>query len=523
MLNKIRKGADSFFVRLLFGLIALSFVGIGGVSFMKGNSQGEVITFSRAPSISFEEFMRAKTEEIDSIQRENGINLTDEQIAELGIDNSIMQKLINNAMLSHAAGYYDLDISEDKLIKFVKQSPFFKNDKGEFDLALFKAAFRNSNNREEEYLKNLKDQLLKTTILNIFSDSYNIPEIMADNVVRYMAESRDLQVISIDLKYKPKNWQNTNPDQSALSGFFEANKADFIIPESRNFNYILASSNFLNKKLKLTNQEVKQYYEENKGDFGEKEFSAVKKEVTESLTKTKLADLLAELSKNLEEDVAGGLSLQEIADKYELPIMSGGNLSRQEMDNNSKDEIVQLADSVFEMTEGEISYPIELQDQNEILIVELKSISPARQQNFEEVEQQIKNIWQEKELIAFNLKTLDKIRGGYKSAPLPGSTTKDGVSVVRANLPRSDLISEDKYPIELLSAIFQTDIGEVTGIVRSADRAYFAFIKSARTDSKKAATIKQNSADNISMAIREGLIHELIDHFIKQNNMKIKL
>ena len=84
MLAKIRKGSDSLVVRIILGLIALSFIGVGGASFINGNSRGDVVVFDNADSISMEEFQVAKAREVEAIQRQNGINLTDEQVAELG-------------------------------------------------------------------------------------------------------------------------------------------------------------------------------------------------------------------------------------------------------------------------------------------------------------------------------------------------------------------------------------------------------------------------------------------------------
>jgi len=63
MISKFRKGADSLLVRILLGLIAFSFVGVGGAAFINGNSSGDVVSFSETDSISFEEFHIAKAKE----------------------------------------------------------------------------------------------------------------------------------------------------------------------------------------------------------------------------------------------------------------------------------------------------------------------------------------------------------------------------------------------------------------------------------------------------------------------------
>jgi hypothetical protein len=523
MLNKIRKGADSFFVRLILGLIAFSFVGIGGVSFMKGNSMGDAVTFSDADPISVEKFMRVKAQEIDAIQRENGIDLTEEQIAQLGIDNGILQRLINESMIAWLAKYYDFDISDDQIIKVVRQSPYFKNEAGNFDLNIFKATFKNSKQREEEYLENLKSRLIKGTMINVFMDSYIPPKIMTDNIVAYMAENRTVDIFEIKLNNIPKDWKASEPEELIVKDFYEANKTDFITPELRSFNYIKASSKFLSKSLQISDEEIKQYYEENKEEFPAKNFASVKSEVKTMLKKVKLDELLAELSKNFGDDIAGGLSLAEIAEKYELEINSVENISKDSMSASNEDEIVELTNNVFEMIEGELSYPIELQEQGEILIVELKSISPAKQQALEEVASSIKEILKNKQLANNNIKILDKLKSEYTNSGSAAKLKSDGVTIVNASFLRAELQTESNYPPALLAAIFQTPANTSTPVIKTDNKAYFAFVRTIKTDSKKAAKISKGSLDHISSTIREGMMHEIIGHLVRKNNTQIKL
>ena len=46
------------------------------------------------------------------------------------------------------------------LISYVKRMPYFKNQSGEFDLSVFKAAFNNSPRKENEYLTSVKNQVI---------------------------------------------------------------------------------------------------------------------------------------------------------------------------------------------------------------------------------------------------------------------------------------------------------------------------------------------------------------------------
>jgi hypothetical protein len=523
MLNKIRKGADSFLVRMLMGFIALSFVGIGGVSFMNGNSRGDAVTFSDTDPISVERFMGTKAQEIEVIQKENGINLTDEQIAQLNLDNNILQRLISDSMIAYLARYYDFDISNDQLIKVVRQAPYFKNALGDFDANIFKSIFKNSKQKEAEYLEDLKSSLVKATMINVFMDSYTPPKLLTDNVINYMAETRVVDILKIDLNNKIKDWKASDPSDASIEEFYETHKIDYLIPELRSFNYIKASSKFMNKNLQLKDVELKEYYEENKEEFSSKSFTESKNEVREALNKLKLEELITELAKNFVEDIDKGLSFAEISEKYELEVISIENISKNSMNNNTNDAMMDIASTVFEMIEGEVSYPIELQEQNEILIVELKSISPARQQELAEVKDSIKISIHNKQLAQENIKILDQIKSGYKDSKSTINIKNKGVNIVKTNFVRAELPMNNDYQPNFLMEIFKTPPSSSTRIVVTNNEAYFAFIKSKKSDNKKVAEVKKESLGHISLTIREGIMYEIINYLTRKNDMQIKL
>ena len=67
-----------------------------------------------------ERFLSVKAKEIDYIQRTNNINLTEEQIKLLNIDNEILQRLINDSMISYLAKIYDFEISDELVISYIR-------------------------------------------------------------------------------------------------------------------------------------------------------------------------------------------------------------------------------------------------------------------------------------------------------------------------------------------------------------------------------------------------------------------
>ena len=70
--------------------------------------------------------MRAKSLEINAISKQTGTSLTDEEIAQLNIDNRILKRLVYDNVLDYLVSYYDLDLSDDTVKILVKESPVLK-------------------------------------------------------------------------------------------------------------------------------------------------------------------------------------------------------------------------------------------------------------------------------------------------------------------------------------------------------------------------------------------------------------
>lgn len=525
MLIKFRKSADNIFVKILLGLIAISFVGIGASSFLSGNRSGDIVTFSKTESIPVETFLAVKAKEIEVLQRENNINLTEEQIKALNLDNQIITSLINESMISYLAKIYDLDISYETVISFVKTIPYFKNKNGNFDLKLFKATFHNSQRMEDEYLEDLKKSLIKNSLLDIFMQSFEPPKIMISNMVNYMAETKYFDIVSIDLANKKNIPLLEKPDNKGLEDFYKNNENNFVLPELRSFDYITIEKDFFGKEIDLGEKEIQAYYEANKNEFNNKPYSMVKEEIQEILQNTKLEELITQFSKSLEEEVAAGLTLKDIALKHGIKISSMKPISKDALVEDSNLNISEIADSVFEMLEGEVSYPLELSNQNKIVLVELGKIIPSRQQGFEEVKGQISSILQEKAIAEENIKILQQIQKDYQEGKVDLELLKNkGILVEnKKSMSRTDFGMKNKMNPELTYLIFKTEKGQTTGLVKDDKKAYFAFIKDDKINLDKAKKINQESLMQIKNTIREGIMQELIGYLAEQNDVKVKM
>jgi peptidyl-prolyl cis-trans isomerase D len=523
MLERIRKGSNSFTIKIILTLIALSFVGGGAASFLHGNSRGNIVTFKNADPISMEEFQLAKSREINIIQRENGIHLTEEQVAELGIDGNVLNYLITNSMVKYLAQIYDFDLAEEKIISYIKENSDFKNESGEFDLNIFKSVFDNSLRKENEYISSIKDRMIYSSMARIFRDSFTPSSALNDNMIEYMAQAREIDVFLVDLDNVPNDYIPDEVTASQIQDFYKNNKSIFVVPELRSFDYIMIDKEYLQKKLDISESDLKAYFNENNQDFPNRDFSEAKSQIKEMLTQERTEELASELAKNLEEDSSNGLNITEIAEKYNIKIHSQEKISLSAMNSSKKPEYVEFADSVFELAEGEISYPIEMQDRSNILLVQIKSIQEPKQMELDEVTHEIGEILK-REMLAFeNKKNLESFRKSYDSTKIDNSVLKSKGIIKLSNqeLIRSELSMQDQFPVDLLNTVFNLKKNDISQIVSDEKKLYFAHVKSVRVDKAKVQKIKKNSENYFSDIIRDGVFQELINHLTIKNKIQL--
>ena len=177
------------------------------------------------------------------------------------------------------------------------------------------------------------------------------------------------------------------------------------------------------------------------------------------------------------------------------------------------------------MLEAEVSYPMDIPNQNKIVLVELRTIIPSRKQEFEEVKTQISSILSDKAIAAENIKILEQVQKDYDAKKISLESLKNKGVMVENNkfITRVDFATEEKMNRELMHFIFKTEKGHVTNLVRDDKKAYFAFVKDDKVNTAKAKKITDTSQAQITNTIKEGVMQELIGYLAEQNDVKVKM
>ena len=529
MLERIRHAADSIVFRIILFLIIIAFA-IWGIKDVVGlNNNFDLVTFRDADPITVDDFVKAKSEEIRRLQRVSGIILSDEEIKKYGVNQMVLDRLVSSRLLDYVVKEYSLDFSEDVIASFIKQMPTFKDADGNFDVNLFKDNVKHSGLTEDEYASDVKQRLTQNMLINAFISSNYVPGTLTQSIIDFMSEERVVDVAYIDTSVRNKNIAIPTPTEQQLQEFYNAHTEIFTLPEKRSVSYILITPDNVKKFAQISNEDVKNFFNENPEEFGKAKFHQVEAKIKQTLIQSRTDELLMELAKNLEDEVAGGSTLNEIASKFGLEAHSVQNVTLASLLKTQT--LSGVAESIFSMQQSEVSYPMDIPDTHSIVVTEVTQITPSTLEPFDDIKTNIAQKWRDEEYMNINIKLAQDLITTLSTTDFAHEVTKAGLTLKQnVILKRSELQRYNQYPPEMLVTIFDTKLRDDTNtqheqmvkqIFSSGHKIFITKIKAAQYNQDTAKDITKNSRNNIVQKIDESMFLEIMEYIRNKEDVKI--
>ncbi len=239
MLSSIRKFSTSFMGKMVIGLIAIAFVvGFG----MSGSFSGKqnIVAEIDGKKISTQEFiehLRTLNVTYDEMERVGKLNLLER----------ILNNYISEKIISLESKKKGLKLSDRSLFTKLANDKKFQKD-GKFSETAYEKFILTSGLTKPFYENLLKENEIKTQLLNFYAGGFNLPVFIIDDL--YSEENR-----SIDIKYisLTKIYGKKLISENQIKDFYEKNKDSFEETQ-KNFQYIKLSPEVLIGS-KLVNEE----------------------------------------------------------------------------------------------------------------------------------------------------------------------------------------------------------------------------------------------------------------------------
>lgn len=367
MLESIRSGAQSFGVKVAFGIIILVFV-FWGVGNFNDRDYSNVVAVVNGEPILAREFEKAYHAEAEYVLRSNP-GLTRQQLASMDLGSRVLNELIRLTLLTQEAKRAGIVVTPREMREVVSQDKAFQDDKGNFDSEAYKRVLEARRISPGQYEKDLATQMLGAKMAGLVTAGVWVDPEEARRMFDFLRERRVIDYLFIPAdKFKA----DVKVTEAEAKDWYENHKSQFSIPAQVDVAYIKMGPEDLVDSKSISESAARDWYEANKAKFEKPErihprhiLVPLAADANEQAVKEAEAKLDA-----IRRQLAEGKPFAELADANNSPQASdkGGDLGWIRRGQT----VPQFENAAFELPVGEISKPVRSDFGLHLILVEEK-------------------------------------------------------------------------------------------------------------------------------------------------------
>ncbi|MGN0904095.1 MAG: peptidyl-prolyl cis-trans isomerase [Alphaproteobacteria bacterium] len=382
MLKFFRDQKDSWFVKGILILTALSFMSLFGLQGDMQASQGnKPVIQVGGRKILTQELLNDFNREVSALRRMVNNNFSVQDAVNHGMFLSVLKQTASRAVLEGTVEELGLTVSPDDVRAFIFQTPLFADANGEFSRAAFNEYLKNTEKTEKQFVQEIFLSLKAEQLLKAVRAVATVPSVAAEMAYRINGEQRTADVFRIaptDLKIKRK------PTRKELQEIYEEASENLIAPEYRDFTVMELTMDDVKGQIRISENELKDLYEQNKGAYTIEEIRNIDQMLFENEDEARAA--YAELKKGRDFMKIAQEKARQTEDQTKLGDMTPSTATGE------------WADQVFAAKKGEIVGPVQTSFGWQILRV--NSITPKVEKKYAEVRSDLEG--KAKDALAFD-------------------------------------------------------------------------------------------------------------------------
>lgn len=467
MLQAIRTRAGGIVVKTLFGLLILSF-GFWGLytrsSFFQDNRSPEVeVATVGDKTIRVGELQQALQPALERLRQQLGASIDEAQVKQLGILDSLLDGLVDRALLDQEVDRLRLDVSDEVIRGAIAGNPAFRDANGQFDRNLFEQILSVNHLTEDQFLARMRGDVPRTDILHAITAGIVAPRDEAVALYRYRNETRIADIVALPVAQAAAV---PAPSDDQLQKFYQAHQDMFRAPEFRGFTLISLTAADLAAKITIPDDKLKAEFDQHKDDFAIPE----QRDVEQILAPNE------DVAKQAEDALAAGKDFKEVATtiaKQDPDTVDLGLLKQSDMPQD-------LAGPAFDLQLDQNSQPI--QSSLGWHILRVTKIVPPSTETFDQAKPALTAEMAKEDA----LDQLDKLGNQADDAIAGGATldeaakkfgfkvTKVDATDISGRDPSGKPITLPIATADVVKVVFQTEQGDASRVIDSEDGTLFA-------------------------------------------------
>lgn len=263
MMDNLRAASNHVVLKIILGLIILSFVltGVGG--YLTGGG-GDY-----AAKVNGDEISRVQLEQAFSNERARQQQMLGEQFSALAGNEGYLQQmrqqalsqLIDELLLGQYAKSLKLAISDEQIKQAIFSQPAFQTD-GKFDNAKYLALIGNMGFTADRYAQALRKQLTTQQLIKSVTGTDFVLGNESDALAALISQQRLVRDVTINVNALTAK-QTVTADE--INNYYQQNKNSFMTPEQFRVSYIKLDAASLQKP--VTESDIQGWYDSHQQDY----------------------------------------------------------------------------------------------------------------------------------------------------------------------------------------------------------------------------------------------------------------
>lgn len=354
MLDRMRRHKN--WLKWSLVLVVLAFIALyipASNNPANGAGLNDAVATVEGSEVTVSEFRQAYSRQMQAYRNAYGANMDERMLRQLGIDQRIVQQLIEEEISLAEAKRLGIAASDEEVKARILAIPAFQEN-GQFighERYRQMLQMQNPPMREADFEEQVRRSIAMEKLQAALTNWISISDAEADQRFKERNEKVKLAVVNFPADTFR---ESVTASDDEVAAWFEGHKEDYRVPEKRKVKYALVDVQAIRNRMTVSPQDVQRYYEDNAQQFSTPE----QVRASHILLKTdgKSEDEVKKLAADIAAKAKGGADFAALAKQYsedESNSAKGGDL-----DFFGRGQMVQEFDTVvFSMEPGQISDP----------------------------------------------------------------------------------------------------------------------------------------------------------------------
>ena len=466
MLDFIRDKASSFVVKFILGLIIVVFVFFGWGAYKSG--QMNQVARVNDQVITPQEYKAAYNELINNLRARFQGNLSNSMIEMFQLDKQALNSVIQQALIDQKAQELKIKISDEELAKYISGLDYFLTE-GSFDSEKYNRLLSANGMTPEGFEDRVRKSLLRERITELITEAVKVTDKELLEWYNYNNKKADIKYAEFSsVDYDSKDFKVSEDE---IKKYYEENKENYKSEEMVKVAFLQFSPEDFKKDVNIAKSEIESYYNENIESYRTPEKVKARHiliKVSSGGDEKEVKDAEKRIL-DIKKKIDSGKDFAEMAKKYSQgpSSVAGGDLG----EFTKEAMVAPFAEAAFKLKAGSVSEPVRTDFGWHLIKVE-KNL-PESVKTLDEVKSEIneKLALRKAKLLAY-----DKADGIY-GATLKGSSLKEEAEAMGLTPAVTDFFTRKgpsgvADPQKFAKEAFSFDKGEASEVIEVGETLY---------------------------------------------------